>query len=189
MTIKLPSEGFENQSFGTKMGFIASAWSPERGAGTQSYFLLAGSGKQRVACNFPLHFHQETGSSREGGFAKKWHPNGGRGGVMKCGGWHHWEIVMELNQLGQANGTVRWWLDGEPVLSYDNLTYVYGENTNGFLQWKWNPTWGGTGGVRTRPDDILIDHVYMSGVPYDGPRTKAGPRRPNPDKRRPPPVN
>jgi len=29
------------------------------------------------------------------------------------------------------------------------------------------PTWGGRGGVRTREDRILIDHVYLSGVPLE----------------------
>jgi hypothetical protein len=71
---------------------------------------------------------------------------------------------MELNTLGQRNGILRWWIDGNLAMDYRDMTYIFGNHTSGFNGWKWNPTWGGMGGIRTRPDVIQIDHIYLSGV-------------------------
>ena len=84
---------------------------------------------------------------------------------MSVGSWHQWEMTFELNTLGQANGKFRMWIDGIEVLNYSDVVYIVGSNTAEFYGYKWNPTWGGTGGTKTRDDFILIDHVYISGVP------------------------
>jgi hypothetical protein len=113
---------------------------------------------------------QETGPKPQGGFNRNLKQNVDQAALMTCGEWHQWEIVLELNTLGSANGVFKWWIDGRQVMDHRNVTYVFGKNTNGFWNWKWNPTWGGTKGERTRDDYMFIDHVYMSGVPYDGPK-------------------
>jgi hypothetical protein len=164
--IKIAGNDYENQAFGTKLGFLASALPPSRGAGTQGYFLLAGTGDQRAEPSFRVAFHQETGFVRAGGFTRRLEQNRSQARLMTCGVWHHWEVYLSLNTLGQANGVLKWWIDGTPVLEYGNITYIFGQNTMGFWQWKWNPTWGGMKGVRTRDDFILIDDLYMSGLPY-----------------------
>jgi hypothetical protein len=73
--------------------------------------------------------------------------------------------VLEVNTLGQANGIFRWWIDGNLVLDYSDMVYIFSGNTSRFFSWKWNPTWGGTLGRRTRDDFMAIDHVYLSGMP------------------------
>jgi hypothetical protein len=162
--LKIMGTDYENQTFGTKMGFIGSAL-PTSGAGTQGYFLLAGNGSQTPQPSFNVTFHQETGFASAGGFTRILTQNVNRGKLMTVGSWHHWEAVLEVNTLGQPNGVLKWWIDGNLVLDYRDVVYIFGSNTNGFWQWKWNPTWGGTSGTRTRDDYMVTDHVYMSGVP------------------------
>jgi hypothetical protein len=96
---------------------------------------------------------------------KNWDQNVDNRMLMTAGTWHHWELVMQLNSLGQANGILKWWIDDIQIMNYSNFTYIWPGATQELWQWKWNPTWGGTAGTRTRDDFIMVDHVYMSGVP------------------------
>ncbi len=57
------------------------------------------------------------------------------------------------------------WIDGVQTHNYTDITYLTPTLTTKFNLYKWNPTWGGSGGTRTRTDYVLIDHVYISGVP------------------------
>ncbi len=85
---------------------------------------------------------------------------------MTTGSWHHWEAVLELNDISRANGVFRMWVDGNRVIDYSDVTYVTTETPYGFNLWKWNPTWGGGNNVRrTRQDFVQIDDVYLSGIP------------------------
>jgi len=175
--IKISGNDYENQAVGTKMGMIASAWNPLKGAGTQGILFLNGTGKQRVAPAFKVEFHQEFNAAMNPPYHNRHlEQNADRRSLMTCGTWHQWEVVMELNTPGTANGVFRWWIDGTKVIDHSDMTYLFGKNLTGFWQWKWNPTWGGTKGVRTKEDLVLIDHVYMSGVPYNSPNppSKAG---------------
>jgi hypothetical protein len=172
--IKIAGNEYENQAVGTKMGMIASAWNPLKGAGTQGILFLNGTGKQRVAREFKVEFHQEFNAAMNPPYHNRHlEQNADRRPLMTCGTWHQWEVVMELNTPGTANGVFRWWIDGTKVIDHSDMTYIFGKNLTGFWQWKWNPTWGGTKGVRTREDLVLIDHVYMSGVPYESPNPPA----------------
>ncbi|MDZ4865555.1 MAG: hypothetical protein SGJ01_19240 [Gemmatimonadota bacterium] len=162
--LKIKGLDYENQTFGTKMGFLASAL-PTSGAGTQAYFLLGGNGSQVPRSNFIVNLHQETGFQSAGGFTRVLSQNVNQQALMRTNVWHQWEAVFELNTLGVANGKFKWWIDGILVCDYTDVTYIFGSNTNGFWEWKWNPTWGGTAGTKTRDDFIDIDHTYISGVP------------------------
>lgn len=52
------------------------------------------------------------------------------------------------------------------ILDYSDVVYLTPGNTAHFNLWKWNPTWGGQNGpIKSRPDYIQIDDVYLSGVP------------------------
>lgn len=84
---------------------------------------------------------------------------------MTVGKWHQWEAVLQLNDLERTNGIFRMWIDGTLVLDYSDLVYVTPMYRLGFNLFKWNPTWGGSGGHRTRDDYIDVDHVYLSGLP------------------------
>lgn len=174
MWIKLDGADYENQAVGTKVGMLASAAHPSIGAGTQGILFLKGQGRQQVASAFKVEFHQEFNAAWNPPFRNRHlEQNVNRRPVMTAGRWHQWEVLLELNQPGQRNGTFAWWIDGELIMEYHDVTYLFGAHTTGFWQWKWNPTWGGTQGVRTRRDLMLIDHVYFSGVPWtSGPRER-----------------
>jgi hypothetical protein len=79
--------------------------------------------------------------------------------------WHHWEAVLELNALGQKNGVFQMWVDNAQIMDYRDVVYIFGRNISPFNGFKWNPTWGGANGTKTRDDFVQIDHLYMSGVP------------------------
>jgi hypothetical protein len=157
MWVKIAGPDYENQpTAGTKMGFFSYA-EGFSGAGNQGYMLLVSSGTQAPGTAFTLHFVQQNNVNR------RFTPNVDSR-TMTVGQWHHWEAVLEENTLGQANGTFRFWLDGNLTMRYADVTYITSGATNGFWGWKWNPTWGGIGGTKTRNDYMLIDHVFMSGA-------------------------
>jgi len=86
---------------------------------------------------------------------------------ISVGSWHRWEVVMKLNDLGAANGVLRWWQDGVLVADYSDVTYVTPGNTNGFYSYEWAPYWGGGSAgmsAKTRDDHVLTDQFHISGV-------------------------
>jgi hypothetical protein len=50
------------------------------------------------------------------------------------------------------------WLDGVLVMDYRDVNYA----DDGIEGWKLNPTWGGTGSVKTENDYFWFDHVHTS---------------------------
>jgi hypothetical protein len=87
------------------------------------------------------------------------------GKVLRAGPWQRWELQLELNTIGSANGVLKMWVDGVLVMDYRDVVFVTADYPAGFYSYKWNPTWGGMGGTRTRDDAIDFDHVYLSGIP------------------------
>jgi uncharacterized protein YjdB len=79
-------------------------------------------------------------------------------GVVTMGGWHQIEWQVEYNTPGSANGVVRWWLDGQLVGDYRDVTFP----STGFEEYKLSPTWGGVGGTKTQTDYFWFDHVTIS---------------------------
>jgi hypothetical protein len=158
MWIKLLGNDYENHPVITKMGFIAYALSPSA-AQNQGVWQLKGTGQQTIGRAFAVQFGQQ------GPLTRVISQNASGGNVMTVGVWHHWETLMELNTLGEADGVLKWWVDGVLVMDYSDIEYIVPGSTNHFHGWKWNPTWGGTCCVRTRDDYFAIDHVYISGVP------------------------
>ena len=71
--------------------------------------------------------------------------------------------VLEANTIGISDGKIKMWIDGILVASYTDVFFRDAARPLGFYLWKWNPTWGGTGGVKTQDDYIYLDHVYFSG--------------------------
>jgi hypothetical protein len=182
MWLKLDGSSYENQAVGTKMGFFGAA-TPTTYATHNTWFFLKGTGRQTTASEFRLEVHQSfdgPGGPRER--VRSLPQNVDRSRVMTAGVWHQWEAVLELNTPGQSNGVFKWWIDGRLVMSYSNMTYTYGDFTNGFYDFNFNPTWGGTGGVKSKDDAILIDHIYMSGIPM----TSQGPEPVDRRRRRQP---
>ena len=89
--------------------------------------------------------------------------NVGSGNAVTVGVWHHVEILMLLNTVGVANGQFQMWVDGVKTHQYSDVTYRTASASLGFRGWKWNPTWGGLGGTKTRSDFVKFAHVYLSG--------------------------
>jgi hypothetical protein len=156
--VRIGGTDYENQAVGTKMGFIGYGQDPS-GAANQGFAMLIGNGSQSIGSAFNLGFWQQNNVSRD------MNQNVNTSKVMTVGPWHHWEWEMELNTLGSSNGVFKWWVDGTLITSYSDVVYITSGNTFGFYNYRWNPTWGGQGGTKTRNDYMYMDHIYISGVP------------------------
>jgi hypothetical protein len=163
MWIKIEGTAFENQATGTKAGFFGVG-NPNSGQ-SQLYFLLTnGLAVQRLQSDFQVVFTQQAIPQPNGRIVRNLSQNVSRVHLMTAGGWHHWETVMTVNTLGAANGIFQMWIDGTQTHNYSDLVYITPAAPSGFNSWKWNPTWGGSGGVRTRNDFMAIDQVFISGT-------------------------
>jgi len=158
MWLKCVGTDYENQSVGTKMGFFGGAVATSATA-HNSWFFLKGIGTQTIAPNYKVELHQSNPNPIN------LPQNVSTQQLMACGVWHHWEAILQLNGLGQSDGKFQWWIDGTLVMDRPDLVYIYPGATNRFYDYVFNPTWGGTGGSKTRDDFWRIDHIYMSGVP------------------------
>ena len=161
MWIKLVGTDYENEPRGTKLGFFSYGES-KAGAGNQGILFLKGTGAQTTASAWSLQFSQQDSAS--GGVDRD--QNVDTRQLMTSGEWHHWEIVLALNDPGTANGVFRWWIDGTMILDYANVVYRDAQRPLGFYCWKFWPYWGGFNPTdsKTRDDFVQIDHVYLSGI-------------------------
>lgn len=171
--IKLDGANYENHAVGTKLVFLGGGLPPTtRGqSGNQVVLFLKGSGKTAVASQFRVEMHQffpkEAGAPFVARFLRQ---NVDQRPLVRAGSWHHFEVILNVNDPGIPNGRLRWWIDGALVMNYSNVLYRPKAATQaGFWNLKVNPTWGGTGGRKSRPDAILIDHIYLSGIPLTDP--------------------
>jgi hypothetical protein len=155
--LRIKGPNYENQATGTKMGFIAFNQDAGTAQNQGTFFLLSNSSAQEIDTSFRVQFRIQSPCCRNLGQ----NVIGSR--LFTVGPWHHWEAVLELNTPGSANGVLKMWIDGVLVANHTDVVYVDPAHTLGFYMWKWNPTWGGTGGTKTKDDYILIDHVYFSG--------------------------
>ena len=159
MWIKIVGQDFEAAPAVTKLGFIGYGAEPHR-AVNQGFFGIPSGRQATVGRAFQLAFFQQGHVDHET------RQNVDRRPLMTAGTWHHWEAVLRLNRPGQANGELAFWIDGCKIIHSTTMRFVDREHPHGFTMYTWNPTWGGMGGTRTREDRILIDDVYLSGVPY-----------------------
>ena len=91
-------------------------------------------------------------------------PNIKPGATFTRGEWHYWEVLLTANTVGQRDGTVQWWLDGEEIGRYSGV----GPARDASNRWEiisWNPTWGGAGGTVLQNMWQQIDYVRVSGRP------------------------
>ena len=104
-----------------------------------------------------------SGGNFDGGSSAEFAPNLGQPATIVRGQWHRYELVIKGNSAGAKDGTVDWWLDGVHVGSYTGIQYVPGAATWELM--KWNPTWGGLGGIVPADFYESMDHIYISGKP------------------------
>lgn len=157
--IKIPSSNFEMHapSAGLKM---LGLW----GVGKKGYSnnqlvgWTAGVGTNPVsAFLFELRVHQDIKT-------QTLRPNVGNQ-LFTAGKWHQYEMLMEINSLGQANGKFQMWWDGIKTHNYSNVVYRTYTYPAKFFGRKIDPVWGGNGGSnKSREDRVWFDHVYISGV-------------------------
>lgn len=79
------------------------------------------------------------------------------------GQWQHWEIIAESNNPGQANGRVRWWINGLLVSDWSDIELADPGTTPRWEICEWGPTWGGMGGVLPAEQFMWWDHVQVAG--------------------------
>jgi hypothetical protein len=84
-------------------------------------------------------------------------PNVSAGNVV-MGQWHRIEWLLDYGTEGVANGTMRWWLDGQLVGDYRDILYPVAK----LVEYKLSPTWGGIGGVKTQDDYFWYDPVFIA---------------------------
>jgi len=158
--IKVPSSNFEQHgpSQGLKMlGFWAVGRKP--GPNSQLFGWLHGAGTNPVVSAFQFALGQQQVVVRN-----LW-PNVNASPLFTCGTWHRYELIMEVNTIGQANGKFQMWWDGIQTHNYSNVVYRTATYPAKFFGRKIDPIWGGAGGGnKTRTDKFLIDHLYISGV-------------------------
>jgi hypothetical protein len=157
--VRIEGADYENHPVGTKLGFFGFAKSGSA-VGNQGFFLLVGDGKQSIRRDFVLRFNQQYP------VARNLNPNVNGGRLIKVGKWQHWEALFEINTPGTPNGKFQMWIDGVKTHDYRDVKYTIPGATGKFYDYLWNPTWGGNATpIRTRADNISIDHIYLSGLP------------------------
>lgn len=68
--------------------------------------------------------------------------------LFTSGTWHRMEVHVVLNDIGVANGKLKWWIDGILALDYSDITFRDATDSTGFHAWRWDPVWGGGGFVK-----------------------------------------
>ena len=169
--VKIPSRTFENQlSPGVKLlGYISYGKSDRR----NQFFLqmLSTSSHQAVQAGpwrFRSDFTSEYALPGTSNPAQDYFDNQGTPPEMAAGSWQQVEMYFKLNDDGRENGVYKLWINGALVQSYYDVTMISSAvgATRGFYQIHFDPIWGGhIGQVKQRDDALLIDHLYISGVP------------------------
>ncbi len=94
------------------------------------------------------------------------YPNVGSGSFA-VNTWVRIEVCMRSSDsISSRNGVLKFWMNGNPVMSYTNLNYGSG-NVNEFVQ---NETWDGYGNGQgfTAEARQQFGHVYISAPPSGG---------------------
>src|SRR5438128_1138672 len=80
--------------------------------------------------------------------------------VITLGQWHRIEIYVKYSTGANADGILKWWVDGVLNGTYTNLKMV---QDGGFNSVSFSPTYGGAGGdVKTETDYYWFDHTRLS---------------------------
>ncbi len=69
-------------------------------------------------------------------------------GVWHCVEWY----------INKSTHTMKWWLDGVLQGNFTNVNYP----ADAFDEFKFAPTWGGTGGTKNEQDYFWFDHVRIT---------------------------
>lgn len=79
---------------------------------------------------------------------------------VTLGQWHKIEWLLVANTTTDPpNGICRWWLDGQLIGDYTNVSYP----AEPFYEYKVAPVFGGNGIAKVETDYFWYDHVHLSG--------------------------
>ena len=147
-------------------GFVGVWWKPSNPWQGHSsnvnkiYFLLGG-----VCGNLIPVMYGPTGGPYQLRVAPEWGshwswltPNANAIPIA-LGTWHKIELYFKYNTPGEANGIVRWWMDGTLIGDYANVSFP---PSGCFAEFQFSPTWGGVGDVKRETDYFWFAHAYIS---------------------------
>jgi hypothetical protein len=155
---KLEGRDFEAPDAGMKLlGFwgVGQAGDGNKVA-NQIYGMIPGGTRSA----FTVDFRQQ------GPVSRSMVPNVNSAPLIVVGQWTRYEVYMKLNDVGQANGVLKVWINGQLTHDYRDVTWRTAGAPSGFFGRRWDPTWGGMGNPsnKTRTDRMLVDHIYISGL-------------------------
>ena len=161
LRVKLENADWENQQVGSKLFYIGHGGSDGE-ANNESFFMFRNETEVLEAQN-PLSF----GIWQQGGIDDRYEgPNIGASAQFYCGVWNQIELRMVLSDIDTYNGTLEIWINGNKTHDFSDIIWRTTAKPLGFKTFKWDPVWGGdSGNVKTRDDFMLLDEVYVSGIP------------------------
>jgi hypothetical protein len=162
--LKIPSKDYENQTFGTKLFYLAHGNTYRY---NHDFLFLSGNGSgTSIQTNISLALGISPADDRivPGSLTYRQNTSSAK---FTVGAWHQVELYFDVGTTNNKNGTARVWVDGTKVMDYSSSVKFLDSRysfTQGFYDFMWTPVWGGTGGRKSRSDNILIDHVLIAGA-------------------------
>lgn len=146
--VKFSSNWYGNSSSVNKIFFIWIHDAPS------VYLQAYGSGN---AALYPLVTTQNTPGDHD-----PWWANVNSSVQVVRGTWQRWEVLLVCNTAGNADGVLKWWVDGTLIGSYNNVQYASATQGHTWQTVAWNPTYGGGGPAVPADQYQRIDHIYVS---------------------------
>lgn len=159
---------WQSQTVGTKIpGFIAFGVNAPDGSQNEGYLLIVPGTGGANATSFKTDFRLQnvSGAGSLSGPGGNMPPNIVTTQLLTVDTLHRLSWQFVINTVDVNDGIFRQWIDGVLTTQYTDVKYRVTGATQKFNLWKWNPTWGGSGGDTVTVDQWMdLDHVYMSGV-------------------------
>jgi hypothetical protein len=158
-------------------GFVGVWWKPSSpwhghpSNVNKIYFLLGGNCGNLIPVMYgPPGGPYELRVAPEWGSDWRWLTPNVNAVPIALGVWHKIELHFRYDTPGNANGIVRWWMDGTPIGDYRNVSFP---GAGCFTEFQISPTWGGVGDRKRQTDYFWFDHAYIS-LPSDPSTAPAG---------------
>jgi len=133
------------------------------------FYFARGSGSSNLAACFGLQglagagFDAGAQGGEGSGVSCNLLPNQGLTATLVRGQYHQWEAHYSAGTPGNADGFVKWWLDGQLVGSYVNIPFVAAAGSAAWESFQWAPTYGGAGSPVPANQYQFMDHVVLFG--------------------------
>jgi hypothetical protein len=90
-----------------------------------------------------------------------WTPNLVPSAQIVRGQWYHIELILVMNSVGNADGSIDWWLDNVHIGSHSGIQFQ-----SSAPKWRalhYTNLWGGGGSIAVASQTLDFDHLYLSG--------------------------